>query len=127
MGFNFRKTISLGKGLKLNLGKKSASVTVGKKGVHHTISTTGKQTTTVGIPGTGLSYSTTTGTKKQAAKKSAAKAESGPAPAIRKVGTPKAAAPEPAPVQPVQSAPQEQHAERPSNPFSTGRAVKTHD
>ena len=136
MGFNFRKTISLGKGLKLNLGKKSASVTIGKKGVHHTISTTGRQTTTVGIPGTGLSYSTTTGTKKQAAaaKKTAAKpgtaakAKSEPAPAIRKVGTARrAAAPKPAPVQPAPPAPQEQPAERPANPFSTGRAVKTHD
>ena len=132
MGINFRKTISLGKGLKLNLGKKSASVTIGKKGVHHTISTTGRQTTTVGIPGTGLSYSTTTGTKKQAAaaKKTAAKpgtaakAKSEPAPAIRKIGSARAAAPKPAPVQP---APQEQPAERPANPFSTGRAVKTHD
>ena len=69
MGFNFRKTINLGNGLKLNLGKKSASVSVGKKGIHHSISTTGRQTTTVGIPGTGVSYSHVTGTKKSAAEK----------------------------------------------------------
>ena len=69
MGFNFRKSINLGKGLRLNLGKKSASISVGKKGVRHSISTTGRQTTTLSIPGTGVSYTHTTGTKKAAAEK----------------------------------------------------------
>ena len=59
MGLNFRKSIKLGDNTKLNLSKKSASVTVGSKGVHRTVSTTGRQTTTVGIPGTGLSYTKT--------------------------------------------------------------------
>ena len=56
MGFRFRKSISLGKGLKLNIGTKSASISAGTKGVRKTISTTGRETTTFSIPGTGISY-----------------------------------------------------------------------
>lgn len=64
MGLRFRKSIKIAPGVKLNLNKKSTSVTFGGKGVHHTISSTGKRTSTVGIPGTGLSYSKTSGTNK---------------------------------------------------------------
>lgn len=61
MGLRFRKSIKLAPGVKLNLNKKSTSVTFGGKGLHHTISSTGKKTTSVGVPGTGISYSKTTG------------------------------------------------------------------
>lgn len=81
MGLRFRKSINLGNGLKLNIGTKSASISAGTKGVRKTISTTGRETTTVSIPGTGLSYVDTKktslgglfGGKKTAAKKTAAK------------------------------------------------------
>ncbi len=86
MGLRFRKSINLGHGLKLNIGTKSASISVGTKGVRKTISTTGRETTTVSIPGTGLSYvdskKTSLGglfggsSKKTAAKKTAAKKSS---------------------------------------------------
>lgn len=56
MGLRFRKSISLCKGVKLNLSNKSASVSVGRKGIHQSISTTGRTTTSIGIPGTGISY-----------------------------------------------------------------------
>ena len=56
MGLRFRKSIKLCKGVKLNLGTKSASVSVGGKGFHQTFSTTGRTTSSVGIPGTGVSY-----------------------------------------------------------------------
>lgn len=58
MGIRFRKSISLGKGVRLNIGKNGiSSVTVGKRGGPHV--TTGRRGTTVGasIPGTGISYS----------------------------------------------------------------------
>ena len=45
----------------MNLNKKSTSVTFGGKGFHHTVSSTGRKTTTAGIPGTGISYTTTEG------------------------------------------------------------------
>lgn len=67
MGFRMRKSIKIAPGVKVNLNKKSASVTFGGKGLHHTISSTGKKTTTVGVPGTGISYSKTSGGNQKAA------------------------------------------------------------
>lgn len=60
MGFRIRKSISLGRGLRLNLGKSGiTSVTIGKRGAPHV--TVGKGGTRFGtpiIPGTGISYET---------------------------------------------------------------------
>lgn len=60
MGFRIRKSIRLGKGLRLNLGKSGVtSVTMGKRGASHV--TVGKGGTRFGtpiIPGTGISYET---------------------------------------------------------------------
>ncbi|MBQ9610616.1 MAG: DUF4236 domain-containing protein [Lachnospiraceae bacterium] len=73
MGLRFRKSISVAPGVKVNVNKKSASVTVGKKGAHYTMSTSGKQTASVGLPGTGLSYSKSFGGKKKSNKSSSSK------------------------------------------------------
>jgi tetratricopeptide (TPR) repeat protein len=56
-----RRSIKLGSGVKLNLTKRGASVSLGGRGAHYTVSTTGRHTRTVGIPGTGLSYVDTHG------------------------------------------------------------------
>lgn len=56
MGFRFRKSIKIAPGVRLNIGKKSASVSFGTRGLRHTISTTGRSTSSIGIPGTGLYY-----------------------------------------------------------------------
>lgn len=57
MGFRFRKSIKLAPGVKLNIGKKGiSSLSVGKNGARVNISKKGTRTT-VGLPGTGLSYS----------------------------------------------------------------------
>jgi len=64
MGLRFRKSIKLCKGVKLNLGSKSASISVGGKGFHQTFSTTGRTTSSVGIPGTGVSYQKSVNMKK---------------------------------------------------------------
>lgn len=58
MGLRFRKSIKIAPGVKVNLNKKSVGVTLGTKGIHYTINSNGKQTKSVGIPGTGLSYTT---------------------------------------------------------------------
>ena len=63
MGFKFRKSIKIAPGVKLNLNKKSTGITFGGKGFHYTMNSKGKRTTSVGIPGTGLSYSTTSSKK----------------------------------------------------------------
>ncbi|MBQ7840843.1 MAG: DUF4236 domain-containing protein [Lachnospiraceae bacterium] len=69
MGLRFRKSFKIAPGVKVNLNKKSAGVTIGTKGAHYTINTSGKRTASVGIPGTGLSYSTSSGGGKKGAKK----------------------------------------------------------
>ena len=63
MGFRFRKSFKLAKGVKVNFNKKSTGITFGGKGFHYSLNSKGKKTTTVGIPGTGLSYSTSSGGK----------------------------------------------------------------
>lgn len=57
MGFRFRKSFKIAPGVRVNLNKKSASISVGTRGARITKSTSGRTTTTVGIPGTGISYS----------------------------------------------------------------------
>lgn len=66
MGLNFRKSISLGKGFKLNLSKGGVGVSFGKKGLRQSISSTGRMNTTIGIPGTGVYYTKQTNAKKLA-------------------------------------------------------------
>jgi len=61
MGLRFRKSFKVAPGVKVNLNKKSTSITFGGKGVHKTYSSSGKKTTSVGIPGTGAYYTTSSG------------------------------------------------------------------
>lgn len=57
MSFRFKKSIKILPGIRLNISKNGLnSVTIGKPGASVNISKKGKQAT-VGIPGTGLSYS----------------------------------------------------------------------
>lgn len=63
MGFRFRKSVKIAPGVRATISKKSASISVGTKGARHTISTTGRKTTTVGIPGTGISHVSTSSAK----------------------------------------------------------------
>lgn len=58
MGFRFRKSVKLGKGVKLNLGKKSAGVSFGGKHGGISINSKSGARGRVSIPGTGVSYST---------------------------------------------------------------------
>ena len=55
--FRFRKSVKILPGLKINFNKKGVSMTAGVRGMHCTIGKD-KVHTTVGIPGTGLSYTT---------------------------------------------------------------------
>ena len=63
MGLNFRKSISLGKGLKLNLSKSGPSVSFGKSGFRQSVNLKGQARTTVGIPGKGIYYTKTSNVK----------------------------------------------------------------
>ena len=63
MGLNFRKSIKIAPGVRVNVGKKSTSLSFGGNGLRYSISSNGKRRSTVGIPGSGLSYTTTSGSK----------------------------------------------------------------
>lgn len=58
MPVRFRRTLKIAPGLRLNLGKRGVSASVGVKGLRRTYGASGVRTT-VGLPGTGLSYTTT--------------------------------------------------------------------
>lgn len=61
MGFRFRKSINLGKGVRINFNKKSAGISFGTKGARYSFNSNGRRTASVGIPGTGLYYTKTSG------------------------------------------------------------------
>lgn len=61
MGMRYRKSIGLGKGVRLNVGKGSLGISAGGKGAHVSVNSKRGVTTSVGAPGTGVSYSKTTG------------------------------------------------------------------
>lgn len=56
MGLNFRKSINLGGGVKLNVGKKGIGISAGDKGARVSVSKKGVKATE-SVPGTGISYS----------------------------------------------------------------------
>ena len=56
MGLRFRKSITLCKGVRLNIGKTGVSISAGIPGFRKTIHSSGRVTTSVGIPGSGLYY-----------------------------------------------------------------------
>lgn len=65
MSTRFRKTIKLGKGVNLNLNKKSVGISFGTKGARYSINSDGRKTTTVGVPGTGLYHVSSSGSGKK--------------------------------------------------------------
>lgn len=58
MGFGFRKSFKVAPGVRINTGKRGASVSIGGKGLTTNISKRGTRTT-ASLPGTGLSYTST--------------------------------------------------------------------
>lgn len=68
MGLRVRKSIKICKGVWVNFGKTGASISFGTRGLRHTIHTSGRMTSSIGIPGTGISYVKTYNLKKAAKK-----------------------------------------------------------
>ncbi len=56
MGWRFRRSVKLLPGVRLNVGKRSAGVSVGPRGAKVSLNTKREVRRTVGLPGTGLSY-----------------------------------------------------------------------
>ncbi|MEL6465491.1 MAG: DUF4236 domain-containing protein [Pseudomonadota bacterium] len=65
MGFGFRKSFKVAPGIKINTGKRGASISLGGKGLTTNISERGTRVT-ASIPKTGLSYTATSNTKTKA-------------------------------------------------------------
>jgi len=59
MGIQFRKSVQILPGVKLNISKSGLSVSAGVSGLHASINTKGQIRGTAGIPGTGLRYTKT--------------------------------------------------------------------
>jgi hypothetical protein len=56
MGWRYRSSIRLGRSLRMNLSKSGASLSVGRRGATLNVRPRGTRAT-VGLPGTGLSWS----------------------------------------------------------------------
>ena len=56
--FRFRRSVKIAPGLRLNINKKSVGMSAGVRGARYSINSSGRRTSSVGIPGTGLSYRT---------------------------------------------------------------------
>lgn len=75
--FRFRRSIKLFPGVRWNFEKKSSSLSFGVRGAHYTVGTRGSRTA-VGIPGTGLWYtSVNSGTQRPAEEATGEKRRSG--------------------------------------------------
>jgi len=59
MPWRFRRSAKILPGVRWNIGKRGSSLTIGRRGLKTTVGH-GKVRQTVGIPGTGLSHTTTT-------------------------------------------------------------------
>lgn len=70
MGFNFRKSIKLAPGVKLNFGKKSAGISLGGKYGGMSFNSKSGARARVSAPGTGISYTTKIGGTKASSKSS---------------------------------------------------------
>lgn len=57
MGFRYRKSVKIAPGVRMNVSKSGASVSVGGKGGHVTVNSKGETRVGASIPGTGVSYS----------------------------------------------------------------------
>jgi len=66
MGFRFRRSIRILPGIRVNIGKRGVSTSIGVRGAHVTVGH-GKVRETVGIPGSGLSYTHVSATEKPSA------------------------------------------------------------
>jgi tetratricopeptide (TPR) repeat protein len=77
MGFRFYRSVSLGKGVRLNLSKTGVGISAGVPGLRYSVHSSGRTVKTAGIPGTGLYYRKDSYAR---GSRSATRARRGPAP-----------------------------------------------
>ena len=64
MSIRFRRSIKIAPGVKVNLTKTGVGMTVGPRGAHYSVHSSGRVTRSVGLPGTGLYYQSRTSVQK---------------------------------------------------------------
>jgi hypothetical protein len=65
VGFRFRRSVKVFPGVRINLSRSGISTSIGMRGAHVTVGH-GKVRETIGLPGTGISYTQTQGTQQEA-------------------------------------------------------------
>lgn len=63
MGLRFRKSFKVAPGVRVNVSKSGVGMSFGGRGLRYSVHSSGRRTSTVGIPGTGISYSSTSSSK----------------------------------------------------------------
>jgi hypothetical protein len=61
MGLGFRKSFKIAPGVRLNVSSRGVGASVGVKGLRYSVNSRGQRRTTASLPGTGLSYTSTSG------------------------------------------------------------------
>jgi hypothetical protein len=64
MGFGFKKSIKIAPGVRFNVGARSMGVSFGGRGLRYSINSRTGSRATVSLPGTGISYSTSGGNRR---------------------------------------------------------------
>jgi tetratricopeptide (TPR) repeat protein len=88
MGFRLYKSVNLGGGMRLNLSKTGVGVSAGVPGLRYSVHSSGRRTSSVGIPGSGISYRSQRGGGSPRASTRTGRTQVLPAPAV--VTVPKA-------------------------------------
>jgi hypothetical protein len=70
MGFGFRRSFKIAPGVRLNVSSRGVGASVGVKGLRYYVNSRGQRRTTVSLPGTGLSYTSTSGGKSRSSLRS---------------------------------------------------------
>lgn len=106
MGLRFRKSVKIAPGVRLNIGKKSVGVSAGVKGYRKSINSSGRVTTSIGTPVSGVSYVKTENLKSKSKKPASSRVSSTATAASSSASSP-AVAPAPVKVQKAAVQPKE--------------------
>ncbi len=88
MGFRMRKSFRVAKGVRINVSKSGIGTSVGAKGVRYSAHSSGRRTSTIGIPGSGVAYVSTkySGNRNSPARPSQTAANNPTSAALKKPG-----------------------------------------
>lgn len=86
MAMRYRKSINLGGGLRINVGRRGVGLSAGTRHVRYSVNTSGRRTRSVSLPGTGVSWRSTSSMGASRSRPSSATAVPASPPAFRQPG-----------------------------------------